>query len=221
MCEADFFCTMTIPFYYSKIMVTEINNWNDIITLESPTVINFDDLSSLLLSDDACAWHITGWALDHDPAFEAGHIQQLLKKANEWSDNTEILGGLEINNVTFAFLLDPSDGYRSYSSLALALPNTALKTRIPRVPVFFRPTEKSLYDSAVPISSSLIDAISVDTNQVLLKMGTDYSDNYYPSAEFHCYVQHMHDASPLAEQRMLEDVLSHEIDRADRIVRKM
>ncbi len=202
-------------------MANEINNWNEIIALDVPTVIHFDDLSSMLLSDDASMWHVTGWAQDHDPAFSGDHIQDLLKKSNEWSDHTEILGGLEINNVVFALLLDPSDGYRSYSSSALVLPSTALKTRIPRVPVFFKPAEKSSYDADISISSSLIDAVSVDTNQVLLKMGTDYSDNYYPSAEFHCYVQHMHDASPPAERRMLENVLSHEIGDANHTVRKM
>lgn len=126
-------------------------------------------------------------------------------------------GGLEINNVVFALLLDPSDGYRSYSTLALVLPNTALQTRIPHVPVLFKPAEKSSYDSDISISNSLIDAVSVDTNQVLLKMGTDYTDDYYPSATFDCSVRNMHEASP----RMLKNLLSNEIDRADRVGRKM
>lgn len=205
-------------------MVT-IDNWNDILALNTPTVIDFSDLQSVL-SSEGSVWHLTGWTLDHDPAFADDHIATLLKKENKSSDDIEISGGLEINNVVFALLLDPSDGYRSYSSWALVLPNTALKTRIPRVPVVFKPSNtntrgSNISSSDASYSDSLVDAISVDTNQVLLKMGTDHSDEYYPSAEFDCYVQNMHEAAPQAEKRMLEDLLSDEMNRTNRAVRKM
>ena len=199
-----------------------IKTWDDICALEAPTIIDFNDLSTILVSEITNpAWQVTGWALDHDPAFEADDIKALLNSACEWHENTEIMGGVEINNVTFAFLLDPSDGYRSYSSQVLVVPNMPLKTRIPRVPVRFKASEKSVYDSDVSISDLLIDAISVDTNKVLLKLGTDYSDDYYPSAVFQCNVRHMHEAAPFAEQKMLEDVLSDNIRQAGRWTRKM
>jgi len=207
---------------------TSINSWDDILALNTPTLIDFSDLHSMLLSEGS-VWHLTGWTLDHDPAFDAEPITTLLEEENQSSDKMEIYGGLEINNVAFALLLDPNDGYRSYSSWALVLPNTALKTRIPHVPVVFKlstisasGSDISSYDAQC--ENSLIDAISVDTNQVLLKMGTVGADDY-PSAEFDCYVQHMHDAAPQAQKRVLEKVLSnrlsHQMNDTNSVVRKI
>lgn len=107
------------------------------------------------------------------------------------------LGAFELDGATVVAFEDPTDGLRSYCTLWLVVPGAHLRTRLPDVPVFVQRTDSSEWEGGdknkeeTPI---MIDLVSRHTNEVLLSMGTQYDDEYYPCAKFGHYPEAMDNA---------------------------
>lgn len=90
---------------------------------------------------------------------------------------------LTLNGETFLFFEDESDGYRSYLG-------EIIRVHGGRLPNRFAPVEVSVvgYDGT-PLAGSgakdkdipVLRFVAISTGQVVVELGTDHSDDYYPS----------------------------------------
>ena len=86
-----------------------------------------------------------------------------------------------LDNTVYRFLEDPDDGYRSYMRSILIIPRRLAKlTDTGRVKLIC-----SLQDD------DILDMVDIVTNKSVLKVGTDYSDDYYPSCVMSYYPENM------------------------------
>lgn len=150
-------------------------------------------------------WMISGVGGEGDP-----NIVRLVKAINHeyktiasrghnfLHPESEALGAVTIGGATVAFFLDPSDGYRSTMDYVWVSPALALRTQIPPMEVDIqsemRKTER------LP----LLGFISVDTGKTLVRVGTENSDDYYPSAIFSADARAINEATPLATRKLLD-----------------
>ena len=82
-----------------------------------------------------------------------------------------------LNGTVYVVVEDPSDGYRSsMRAIKVAPKRTRMANRFPPVQVLCRHKDRSGYNQ-----SDLLELIDVITAKVVLEVGTDNSDDYYPS----------------------------------------
>jgi len=92
-----------------------------------------------------------------------------------------------LNGTVYVVIEDPSDGYRSsMRDIKVAPPRTRMKNVFPKVRVLCRQKDRSDYSS-----SDLLELIDVVTAKVVLEVGTDNSDDYYPSFVAHFAPENM------------------------------
>lgn len=90
----------------------------------------------------------------------------------------------DANTITFvldgrAYLVteDPDDGYRSSMRDITEVTGVAIKNTFEPVRVLARYRERSTYGS----SCDILEVIDIVTTKVVLEVGTDNDDDYYPS----------------------------------------
>lgn len=185
-------------------------NWNDLQTLTAPTWINLQEFYQLLLSSETM--HLSGWASEGDPAFKsvAAVVTRHVGKAY-CEDAPSLIGGVCLNGVVCVFLHDPSDGYRSYLSSALVLPKHSLTTTFSPVPIEALMASHTDHwdDPQTHEHPSLLELVAVDTNQIVVRVGTDCHDSYYPSSVFYLDALRLDEAMPLATHRTLSNVVGN------------
>ena len=81
-----------------------------------------------------------------------------------------------LDDVVYTAVEDPSDGYRS-SLVYCIKDHKEIKNKIKGVEVFGVYMSRSAYGD----SSDIIQFYDTTTNEVVLTVGTDHSDDYYPS----------------------------------------
>lgn len=94
-----------------------------------------------------------------------------------------------INNNVYAFELDPDDGYRSYGSVFVPIGITPkdIKNRFVPHDVIITLIKDHVGDGGKQFYQ-IVDAI---TGKIVLEIGTDYYDSYYPCAIFHYYPENL------------------------------
>lgn len=85
----------------------------------------------------------------------------------------EVLNCFEYNSQRYLALLNPDDGYRSYLEGLVKIPGYS-KNRLPNLPVKLRVVDNHFNGITFHFNSAEV-----------LKVGTDYSDDYYPCGVFH------------------------------------
>lgn len=95
---------------------------------------------------------------------------------NEWCDGEISQVCLfELDGIVYKAKEDPNDGYRS-SCEEIEIVNTKIKNKFKAQKVYCVHVERGDYHS-----SDLLAIHDVVTNKVVLTVGTDNSDDYYPS----------------------------------------
>ena len=168
---------------------------NELFQSGDPFKMSFSNLLSLLR--DGGPFLLRAWAENSDPKLEK--YQVIIDKKSQTQE--ELIGGLTINNTTFLFYADPSDGLRSYAETVLVLPDFELSTTLPFIPVTFQP---------MPIDDptqeeTAFHCLSVETGKSILDFGTEYGDEFYPSAFFHRNFQNLQLALPAATRTLLRE----------------
>lgn len=94
---------------------------------------------------------------------------------------------LVIDDTVYAFEIDPDDGYRSYGDLSI--PDNIKKEDIRNS---FQPVRVIISDEPESGKEAIMYAIRDCSNgKVILRIGTDYTDGYYPCAIFDYYPENM------------------------------
>lgn len=184
-------------------------NWNELKDLTEPTWINIDVLFKLMLSSDTM--NLSGWASEGDPLFKTLEtiVDQHVEKSY-YEETSSLVGGVCINDVVIVFLHDPSDGYRSYLSQALVVPNKKLTTAFSPVPIRAVPVDTQDWDKPQkPDESTLLNFVALDIDKSVLQMGTSYHDSYYPNSVLYLDAQVLDEAMPLAMHRTLSTVVGN------------
>lgn len=184
-------------------------NWNELRNLTEPTWIKMDVLFTLLLSSSTM--NLSGWANEGDPIFKTLEpiVDRHVKKSY-YEETSSLIGGVCINDVVLVFLHDPSDGYRSYLSQALIVPDKKLTTTFSPVPVRAVPVDTQDWDTPQSADeTTLFELFAVDIEKAVVRLGTSYSDSYYPSSVLCFDAQTLDEAMPLAIHRTLSNVVEN------------
>jgi len=177
--------------------------WDELNQLTEPSWINLSELSSLLLSSDDV--YLSGWASEGDPLLKKA--QTLSEKSdNPYFDPPSVVGGLCLNDLAFVFWCDPDDGYRSYLTDVLVFPSQQFATVFSPVPVQAVIAEDT-EDFSKSQNTSLLNLMATDINRSVAQFGTDYSDSYYPTGIFYLDAQTLDEAIPLAQHRVLSNMV--------------
>lgn len=99
-------------------------------------------------------------------------------KAYDWSDDMEdcAVCRFRLNGTVYVAVENPDDGYRSSMREIVADPDAKISNSFPGIRVLARHKNKSNYNEA-----DILELIDVVTGKVVLEVGTDNSDDYYPS----------------------------------------
>jgi hypothetical protein len=83
-----------------------------------------------------------------------------------------------LDGQVFTAVQDPGDGYRSSMKELIAGPTAKIKNKFPSIPVFciHRIAGRSYGDGA-----DILDIYDMTTAKIILSVGTDNIDDYYPS----------------------------------------
>ena len=94
-----------------------------------------------------------------------------------------------IDNIVYAFEHDPDDGYRSYGNLYIPenISVNNIKNRFPAQDVIITQHHREHTDG----SKHFYSIVDVITGKVILEIGTDYTDSFYPMAICHYYPENM------------------------------
>ena len=95
--------------------------------------------------------------------------------SDEWEDCQACR--FRLDGKVYVAIEDPSDGYRSsLASLSEYQDECPMQNAFPPVQVLARHRDKSAYHDA-----DILELIDVATGKTVLEVGTDNSDDYYPS----------------------------------------
>lgn len=96
-----------------------------------------------------------------------------------------------IDNVLYAFECDPDDGFRSYGNLYIPrnISVNDIKNRFPAQDVIITLHDNKRCDDSY--KKQFYTIINAKTGKLILKIGTDYTDDYYPVAICHYYPENM------------------------------
>ena len=114
-------------------------------------------------------------------------IESYKRPGDYWG---ECIGSyIVIDDVVYAFEIDPDDGYRSYGKVYI-LKNISvnnIKNRFPAQDVIITLHQREHTDGNKQFYA-ITDAI---TGKTILEIGTDYTDDFYPVAICHYYPENM------------------------------
>lgn len=82
-----------------------------------------------------------------------------------------------LDGVHYMAVEDESDGYRSMMGQIFVMPDTAHVRQ-------FTPVAVNVYERTAS-DADILDFVSFKTGKIILSIGTDYSDSYYPSFVSH------------------------------------
>lgn len=184
-------------------------NWKELADLTEPTWINIDVFFKLMLSSDCM--HLSGWASEGDPVFKTLEpvVGQHVEKS-PYEETSSLVGGVCVNDIVVVFLHDPSDGYRSYLSQALVVPNQKLTTTFSPVPIRAVPVDTQDWDNPQSADeTTLLDLIALDIDKSVLQLGTSFSDSYYPTSVLYFDAKVLDEAMPLAIHRTLSSLVGN------------
>lgn len=184
-------------------------NWNELGDLTEPTWVDMGMLFKLMLSSDKM--DLSGWASEGDPIFKTLEpiVDQRVTKSY-YEETSSLIGGVCINDVVIVFLHDPRDGFRSYLSQALIVPNEKLTTTFSPVPIRAVPADTQNWEEPQqPDDPSMLELVSVDVDKPVVQLGTSYSDCYYPHSVLYFDAEALDEAMPLAIHRTLSGVVGN------------
>lgn len=96
-----------------------------------------------------------------------------------------------IDNEPYCVFTDPEDGYRSYGIIyKLNKPSSEVcHNNFPPQKVKIQTIEETNYRLNINNTTTIIS--NIDTNETIVKIGTDYSDTYYPIAIFEYHPENL------------------------------
>lgn len=97
---------------------------------------------------------------------------------DDYEDATTL--SFRLDGVTYTAIEDPDDGYRS-SMREIAVTDHALENTFPGVAVVgrYRDRRNAFGDDNEPCD--ILELVSADTGEVVLEVGTENAEDYYPS----------------------------------------
>jgi len=100
------------------------------------------------------------------------------EEVNKYDDEFETVEvcRFRLDGQVYTAVQDPSDGYRSSMRELVLSPGQKMKNKFKAVPVFCIHRTTSGYDSA-----DILDVYDMVTAKLILSVGTDRSDDYYPT----------------------------------------
>lgn len=102
-----------------------------------------------------------------------------IKKWDEYYEQCKCIR-FKLDGVVYVAMEDPSDGYRSYLG-ELKVDEEEIKNPFSGVEVkgVYRTTSGS-YEDWTRKSCSILDLVDTTTNEIVVSIGTDNDDDYYP-----------------------------------------
>lgn len=109
------------------------------------------------------------------------------EKIKKWGDELEDASGIRfrLDGVVYTAVEDPSDGYRS-SMNNLFVDRDTMTNVFPPIRVLAMKKPDGKYDS-----NDTLQLVDVVTGKIVLEVGTDNSDDYYPSFVGAFWPEHM------------------------------
>ena len=100
------------------------------------------------------------------------------EKIQQWGDSFEWaqVCRFRLDGITYAVIEDPDDGYRS-SMKEIAISTNTLTNIFPSIRVLGRHRIAGAYGDPADV----LELIDMKTGKVVLEVGTDKTDDYYPS----------------------------------------
>jgi len=110
-------------------------------------------------------------------------------KMYEWRDDLEDANCIRfrLDGVVYTATEDPSDGYRSYLGKLFVSPTDELRNVFQPCRVLVRKKPDDRYGN----TNDTLEMIDVVTGKTVLEVGTDNSDDYYPSFVSAFWPEHM------------------------------
>lgn len=103
---------------------------------------------------------------------------------DDWNDEDVEGVAIRIDGVVYTAYVDPSDGFRSYGYITRAIQGEKLSAVFLPQPVFVQNSEeRSQDDNGWPRDYSMLSVYN-HRDELILCIGTDHSDSYYPRAIF-------------------------------------
>lgn len=124
---------------------------------------------------------------DFKGKYQLQGVDEFTGTVKTWGDNFEDCSAIrfKLDGVVYVATEDPNDGYRSYLG-ELKIDDVDTKNPFSGVEVVASYRNINKYNE----TSEIIDFIDTTTGEVVLSVGTDNSDDYYP-----CFVAHFNPAA--------------------------
>lgn len=120
-------------------------------------------------------------------------VDMLMTRVDTWDrDNVEAAKALFVlDGTTYMVLEDPDDGYRSYASNDIQVTEEHCTCRFPeiKVNVEYKSEQKAYIDGE---SFAGLIFKDVENGEVILELGTDWWDAYYPVCVFRWTPENIH-----------------------------
>lgn len=166
---------------------------------------------------------LSGWSEEIDRNFRSIETDITEQFNNGYRTPLNIRLALQIENNVYFFCEDPNDGYRSYLDGVIVAENASLSNRFFGVECLLVDVDKMTYSQKTsyidnnPYQSiynndtlEVVDGYeqlffvrSVAGDYILAEIGTEYTDNYYPSAIVHLHPERLTESISLAEKQTL------------------
>jgi hypothetical protein len=180
----------------------EKRTWWEVLRDEQDFTLLFDvnqgflvDKSSLFVRfiNQEYPFELTGLSDQGDPFLVQAHkaaleVQPhtLLPNDLKLSEGHLPLGAIELDGATLV-LFEDFDGMRGGCDICFIIPGKHLRTRIPELMVGVQRSDSSKWDISTEneeFEPELLDLKCMATDQVLVSLGTDCQDTYYPRLAF-------------------------------------
>lgn len=105
-------------------------------------------------------------------------VDTFVEKVNTYGDYFEDASVIRfrLDGVVYTAIEDPSDGYRSSMEKLFASPDAEVKNVFPPIRVLARKKANETYQV-----NDTLELIDLSTAKVVMEVGTDNTDDYYPS----------------------------------------
>lgn len=124
---------------------------------------------------------------DFKGKYQLQGVDEFTGTVKTWGDNFEDCSAIrfKLDGIVYVATEDPDDGYRSYLG-ELKVDDIDTKNPFSGVEVLAHYRNTNNYNEV----SEIIDFVDTTTGEVVLSVGTDNSDDYYP-----CFVAHFNPAA--------------------------
>jgi len=113
--------------------------------------------------------------------------ENMKAKYGDYTEDCEVIR-FRLDGTVYTAVEDPSDGYRSCMDRVFASPSDEVRNVFPPIRVLAKKKERDAHYGGENDTLQLVDLV---TGKVVMEVGTDNSDDYYPSFVSHFAPENM------------------------------